>query len=524
MTGSFFRLAPSSRRTKRILIVLAVLYALYAAFAALIGPVIVRRQLLERLSARLHRPVTVGRVRVNPFSITVTVDSLRVADRDGSTLLSWDRFSLNVDLLSIVRREIDLDEIRLERPYARFVIRRDGTMNISDIVDSMSAESARHPSTGPAPVFAVSGLHIADARVDIVDSEPARPFATTVGPWRIDLASFSTRRDNTGQYSFSGSMLTGERFAWVGTFAMDPVRSAGQLTVDSVRFGTYGPFYERNVAFALTSGVWGIHAKYSVDLAPRAQILRMSEGSAYARGFTLVGRAHGDTAVTVDRLEVTGVEADAVANTARVASVALSGANVRVIRSRDSSLNVMRLLATPNDAAPAASARAPNAAPAKPWRWTVGHIGVDSSDLSVLDSVPKRPARFGMSAIHLAVDTISSDSAQLSRVQTALLWEQKGAFTARGTVAMWRRRGDLTYTAKDLPLGPFDAYLPPTANLLIRDGTLLSDGSLHFEWADTLHPELRYAGNVRVDRFATVDIKRHEPFFKFRSLRMPGIT
>ena len=86
MTGSFFRLAPSSRRTKRILIVLAVLYALYAAFAALIGPVIVRRQLLERLSARLHRPVTVGRVRVNPFSITVTVDSLRVADRDGSTL------------------------------------------------------------------------------------------------------------------------------------------------------------------------------------------------------------------------------------------------------------------------------------------------------------------------------------------------------------------------------------------------------------------------------------------------------
>src|SRR5262249_10644652 len=142
---------------------------------------------------------------------------------------------VNFDLLSAVRRELDFDEIRLEQPYAHLVLRRDGSMNVSDIIDSTNAESKRHPSAGPPPVFAVSGMHILTARVEILDSQPARPFATTLGPLRVDLASFSTRRDNTGQYSFSGTMVTGETFAWQGTFAMDPVRSSGQFALGAIR-------------------------------------------------------------------------------------------------------------------------------------------------------------------------------------------------------------------------------------------------------------------------------------------------
>jgi len=533
MASRSFHLAPSSRRAKRIAAVLAGLYAFYALFAALIGPVLVRHELPEKMGTQLHRPVTLGKVRVNPFTVAVTIDSLRVADRDGSALLSWSELYINFDLSSLLRRELDFDEIRLVQPYAHFVMRRDGTMNISDIIDSMNAESARHPSTGPAPVFAVSGLHIENARVEVLDSQPAAPFATTVGPWRIDLASFSTRRDNTGQYSFSGSMVSGERFAWAGTFAMDPVRSSGRFSLDSVRLGTYRPFYERNFGFDPVAGTWGMQAKYSVDLTPRAHVLRLSEGSAHARGIALVERARGDTAVTIGRLDVSGVEADAVANVARVASIALAGANVRVIRSRDSTINVMRMLAPPKEPAAVAAAPvrasapgaagAPSAPPAKPWRWTIGRTSVDSSDLSMLDSAAVRPARFAISGISAALDSVASDSAQISRLRAALTWEKRGTVTAAGTIAIWHRRGDLTYSAKDVSLTPLDAYFLPAVNLLISNGALQSDGKVHFEMADTLHPELTYAGNVRVDRFATVDGTRREPFFKFRSFRVAQI-
>ena len=522
MAPNFFRLAPSSRRTKRILLVLTGLYAVYALAAGLLGPVLIKHNLPQRMGAQLHRAVTVGRVRVNPFTIAVTIDSLRVADRDGSTLLKWDRLYVNFDLLSVVRREFDFDEIQIEQPYAHFVMRHDGTLNVSDIVDSMNAESARHPSSGPPPVLGVSGLHILNALVEIVDSQPARPFGTTIGPWRIDLSQFSTRRDNTGQYSFSGRMVTGETFAWLGTFAMDPVRSAGNFAVDGVKLGTYGAFWERSFGMDALSGTWGMKAKYSVDLTPKANVLRLTEGDAHASGVALVERGHADTAITLDRLQVTGIEGDAVSHVAHVGLIAATGASVHAVHSRDRTFNVLRMLTPPKESAAASTTAAAPAGAA--WKWMIGRVKVDSSELSVLDSVAARPARYGVTGIAATLDSVSSDSAQVSPVQAALTWEKRGAVTANGTVAIWHRSGDIAYTAKDCPLAPFDAYFMPTADLLITDGTALSDGKVHFEWADTLHPELTYAGNVRVDRFATVDGKRKEPFFKFRSLRIASIA
>jgi hypothetical protein len=521
MTGSFFRLAPSSRRTKKIVIVLAALYAVYALAAALLGPVLVRRILPQRMAAQLHRPVTVGRVRVNPVTIAVTVDSLRVADRDGSTLLSLDVAYVNASLMSVLRRELDFDEIRFEQPYAHFVMRHDGTMNVSDIIDSMNAEAKAHPSPGPPPVFAVSGLHILNAKVEVVDSQQAKPFSTVIGPWRVDLASFSTRRDNTGQYSFSGTMVTGETFAWLGTFAMDPVRSTGQFAVDGVRLGTYGAYYQRNFRFDPVAGKWGMKAEYSVDLTPNARVLRLQAGEAHATDVALVERGHADTAVTFARLEVNGIEADAVKNVAKVSTVTVSGAQVNANRSRDSTINVVRMWFPPDDTAGGAAAS--KGPPPKPWKWTIVHVAADSADMTVLDSVAVRPAKFTMSGIAATMDSVASDSAQLSRVQASLLWEKRGPITANGTVAIWHRSGDIAYTAKDVSLQPFDAYFLPMANLLITDGTAVSDGKVHFEWADTLHPELRYTGNVRVDRFATVDGTRKEPFLKYRAFRMANI-
>ena len=75
----------------------------------------------------------------------------------------------------------------------------------------------------------------------------------------------------------------------------------------------------------------------------------------------------------------------------------------------------------------------------------------------------------------------------------------------------------------DVSLRPFDAYLAPAINLVITDGRLSSDATVRFAAGDTLHPDVAFKGNVRVDRFATVDGLRREPFLSFRTLRFTGV-
>jgi hypothetical protein len=329
-----------SLRSRWILAGASTLVLLYAIAGFFVAPGIVRDRLARQIGATLHRPATVGRVRVNPFALSVTVDTLRVADRDGALLLAWDELYVNAEILSLVRRELDLAEVRLVNPYGRMVIRRDGTLNVSDIVDSMKAS----PGGGPAPVISIDGLHIAGARFDVVDSATARTFQTTIGPWRIDLAAFATRRDNNSRYSFSGRTESGESFAWAGTLAIDPLRSAGEFSLDSVKLYKYGPLYEHSVGFDVTHGIASAKATYELNLAPQGRVMRLTGGELGLGDVLLVERGHQDTAYAVPSLRLTGLNVDAEARRATVGAITASRITVRASRSRDSTINLIRMI------------------------------------------------------------------------------------------------------------------------------------------------------------------------------------
>ncbi len=212
-------------------------------------------------------------------------------------------------------------------PYARIAIRADGKMNISDIIDSLNAapKEPEPPNPKPPPVLAITVLHIENAHVAFVDSSASRPFATTVGPWFVDLREFATRSDSHNQYSFAGRTESGEKFSLAGTFAIDPVRSTGEFSIDSIRLAKYATFYERAVGFDVASGLGAVRAKYTVDLTPKKEIVRITEGTLLLDQLALAIRGLADTAIALRRLEISGVSWTR-CNTMRASSRSLSRA------------------------------------------------------------------------------------------------------------------------------------------------------------------------------------------------------
>ena len=78
----------------------------YTLFGFVFLPWILHRQMEKRLSATLHRQVTIERVRANPFAWSLTIDGFLVKDRDGSAFISWERLYFNLRLLPVFRREL----------------------------------------------------------------------------------------------------------------------------------------------------------------------------------------------------------------------------------------------------------------------------------------------------------------------------------------------------------------------------------------------------------------------------------
>src|SRR6187431_2993841 len=100
------------RRWLYIVITLVVLFTLVGFFVV---PPIARSQLEKRLSAKLGRSVTLEKLRLNPYALSLTLENFAILEQDNATpFLGWRRLFVNLDGWNSIWREWTASEIALD--------------------------------------------------------------------------------------------------------------------------------------------------------------------------------------------------------------------------------------------------------------------------------------------------------------------------------------------------------------------------------------------------------------------------
>ncbi len=506
---------------------------LYTLVGFILFPWVLHRELERRLSAALHREVTIQKVRANPFSLSVSVFGLLVKDRDGSPFISWELLYLKGRLVPIVKRELDLDTLELVRLQGWVHLLRDGRLNFSDLVDSSgnSEPASQTPEAKPPFVFGVDHLALVGAELDFTDVSHPHPFHSTVGPFTIRLDNFRTRPDAKSPYAFSGTTEAGETFSWSGSVHIEPIRSEGTLTLDGLRLPKYSPYYDQSVDFDLLDGTARVQSSYELEWGPAKRLVRLSDGSLAVRQLVLRLRGASEPSVELPQLDVGGVQIDVLEQAARVESVSLRGATVHVRRGSDGRIDVMRLASSSPASAPA-TAKHPSppapanhpSSPAKPFKWTVRKLELTEERLLFDDQLPQRPVKLVLAPVNATLGNLSSDRGSVATLAFNAGWNGKGQLKADGTFSLWRPSADLSLHVQALDLASLDPYLSLYGDLDARlgDGRLTIDGRVHVD----LQPEpLAYAfeGDVSVDRLSLLDSKRGQELIRWKSLQLLGL-
>lgn len=131
-------------------------YLAWVLAGFLLVPPLVRLGLESGLRGALNREVRVGRVRFNPFTLTLDVEGLRVSEPDGSAeFLSCERLLLDLEASSLPTLTLRAAEFRVEGPAARLVFTGAGATNFSDLLAGGEGESGGLPVVLRS--FAVTG-------------------------------------------------------------------------------------------------------------------------------------------------------------------------------------------------------------------------------------------------------------------------------------------------------------------------------------------------------------------------------
>lgn len=524
-----------SVRTRRNLWILFGLLGVFTVTGFFVLPPIMRAQLEKRLGAALGREVTVGRVRVNPYALSVTIERLdiRRADKSGS-FAGWERLYVNFDALASLGGDWVLHAIELDGFHLAAAIEADGRPSFADIIAKLTPPPGAAPvpaSPPPARPVRIGSLTVRDARIDFADRSRSRPFATVVGPLSFHLTEFRTVGERGAPYRFAATTEAGEKLEWQGTLSAEPLRSRGELKLENIALAKYAAYYADRTQAELADGRLSVRGRYEADLSSPARVLRLTDGAVQLRGLKLFERANRAPALELAAFDVAGAEFDAVKLAGRIATVRASGGRVAVRREPDGTLNWRAMLTPPPAAGAAAAIASSTSAPAAPATPAsplpdvrVGEVALQDFQIEVTDLAAPRPAKLALGGLQFSLRDVSlADGAEMP-LRLAFDWAPQGKVSVAGKVSVRPDlRAELQAEVADFALLPLSPYLEQQLNARIAQGAVSCRQSLQLAPGAT-GPAVTATGDLRVDRLGLVDGALQEDLAGFTSLALNGLA
>ncbi|MGM0631685.1 MAG: DUF748 domain-containing protein [Pseudomonadota bacterium] len=178
------------------------------------------------------------------FQGNASVSGLALTDQlQNESLFAIDRLQVNgIALEQAEETRLDVDEIRLESPYARVEIEEDGSTNIGRVLVSTEdgdAGDADDTDTGddaaedaPPMAVTVDAIRVETASADFSDMSLPLPFAVAMTDLGGDISSLSTRSEQPARIALEGQV--GEFGMVTIGGALDPLAIEERTQVDLV--------------------------------------------------------------------------------------------------------------------------------------------------------------------------------------------------------------------------------------------------------------------------------------------------
>src|SRR5665213_903859 len=157
----------SRPRLRRWLIALAVFLVAFGAFGFLAAPALLHSEVQKTLTEEFGRPVSLGPIQVNPFTLSAKLHDLRIFETDGrSVALDIGEIDGGISLTSLFRLAPVLDELIITAPVVHVVRFAPSRFSFSDILERIAAKPKSHGQLQ----FSLNNFHLTRGQIDFDDA------------------------------------------------------------------------------------------------------------------------------------------------------------------------------------------------------------------------------------------------------------------------------------------------------------------------------------------------------------------
>ncbi|WP_322030174.1 DUF748 domain-containing protein [Paraburkholderia sp. J76] len=488
-------------RTRRILIGVVVFLVVFGLLGFFAAPPLIRHVAEQQLSKQLDRPVTIGRIALNPYTLRLEADRVHIGERGGNgDFFDVSRAVVQASWSSVFRAAPIVEELRLDSPRATIVRLDAQHFNFSDLIEKFSTPSK--PNSKPAQ-FSVSNIRIENGQITFDDRLLNEKHV--IDRWSLGIPFIATLPSKTD--IFVQPMLRA-RIDGASTLAIDgktkPFSATRESEVelrltdlDVPKLLTYAP---TKLPVTVRSGRLSTNLKLDFVMSAEKPTLRVT-GTTDLNDFDSTDNANAPF-FGARSLHVAAASLEPFSNVYRFDDIRLDAPTLWVARDKQGVLSVEKLMGAPaaneskgeaaSHAAPASgasgasgaqSAQAPEPAKPAPLDLSIRQFALTNGTVHVRDNLPSRPVNLDLTQLSTTLANFSSTAKAGAPFTFAAMANDGGTAKASGTFSMAARNAEANIALQSLSLPRAQPYIDNLSGAQILDGKLNLTSTLKADWA-----------------------------------------
>jgi len=242
--------------------------------------------------------------------------------------------------------------------------------------------------------------------------------------------------------------------------------------------------------------------------------------------FALGEKGGKETLVTIPAFSIEGIKADLPSRQVQIASVRSWDARISGWLGKDGRVNYQTLFAgeatqatPPGEPRPGASADSSK----KPWTVRIKEVSVENYGISFEDRRPATPVRLFLEPLRVKLANVTSQLDSKVNLDLFVRINDTGTIATTGAITMQPLSMDLALDVSKIPLGPFQPYVDPIAELTLNSGAANLKGHLSYGSPKGAGPLMHFDGMVSIVQLAAQDRILNKDFLRWDALAVNGL-
>jgi Domain of Unknown Function (DUF748) len=491
-------------KSKWLLLIIGLILAigLYALIGFKVVPKVIRSQAMDYASTELKKPLTLGEIKVNPFTFELDMRDIALSD-GGKPLLSLQRLFVDFQASSLFKRAFVFNTVRMEKPFARAIIRPDGSLNLVDLLP-------KEKNDDPLPNIWIGDFSVAAGQVNFADQSRELKPDKILTPITFNLKNFKTR-DDGGGFTLAAASDDGERFEWKGNLSLQPVSSKGTFVVEGFKALSAYEFLSEELPFQLSDGSFSLNGRYDFAIQGK-QGMQLIATLPLIRADKLAIRPKksGDDWVRLPEVKITDTRIDLAKQSAAIATVDVKGMQAKVWLEPDGSLNLMQLTEQGANIKQASGSD---------WKADIGKVTLSAGAFDVEDRTVKPAGKFILSPTAFSAAGLSLDLDKSVPISVTSTINGKAPLQLQGTVLPSKVTADLAVDVSGMPVRDVLMYLPDYPSIDFKSGLASAKGKITLDEK----ANIGYRGDAAIDTLVLLDIPNKSEFMRLKKAIVQGV-